>query len=115
MTDGTKDVTPDISERLHECRSGVDQEVGVRPLMSETSEAVKEDGLRPGDYVKITISDTGIGIENLELIFDPYFTTKRTGGEPAWACRLSMVLWKCIAERFRLKAGVAALLFSKYM
>jgi PAS domain S-box-containing protein len=36
----------------------------------------------PGPYVRISISDQGIGIppENLGSIFDPYFTTKQTGG-----------------------------------
>ncbi len=34
-----------------------------------------------GFYVKLTVSDTGFGIssENLERIFDPYFTTKEKG------------------------------------
>lgn len=37
--------------------------------------------LKPGTYVKLEISDTGVGIEKhiLEKIFDPYFTTKGKG------------------------------------
>jgi PAS domain S-box-containing protein len=35
----------------------------------------------PGDYIRITVADTGKGIPpgNLAKIFDPYFTTKPTG------------------------------------
>jgi PAS domain S-box-containing protein len=38
-------------------------------------------GLKPGNYIEIKVSDTGVGIarDNLELIFEPYFTTKATG------------------------------------
>jgi PAS domain S-box-containing protein len=37
--------------------------------------------LSPGSYLKLTVADTGHGIppEMLELIFDPYFTTKEKG------------------------------------
>jgi len=37
--------------------------------------------LAPGDYVRISVSDHGIGIaqEYFEKIFDPYFTTKEKG------------------------------------
>ncbi|MCS7078967.1 MAG: ATP-binding protein [Chloracidobacterium sp.] len=38
-------------------------------------------GLSPGDYVCISVTDTGCGIapEHLSRIFDPYFTTKSGG------------------------------------
>jgi PAS domain S-box-containing protein len=38
-------------------------------------------GLRKGNYVKIAFEDEGVGIpsENLQKIFDPYFTTKAEG------------------------------------
>ena len=37
--------------------------------------------LAPGRYVRISVSDTGVGIapEHLAKIFDPYFTTKQQG------------------------------------
>ena len=37
--------------------------------------------VNPGQYVRISVTDTGIGIpaENLGRIFDPYFTTKQQG------------------------------------
>ncbi|MBF0303472.1 MAG: hypothetical protein HQK73_10545 [Desulfamplus sp.] len=39
------------------------------------------DSIKPGKYVAITIHDSGNGIspDNLEKIFDPYFTTKPAG------------------------------------
>ena len=38
-------------------------------------------GMKPGDYVEIKVSDTGVGIapEFMDLVFDPYFTTKGPG------------------------------------
>ena len=37
--------------------------------------------LNPGSYLKLTVSDTGLGIDNeiLHKIFEPYFTTKESG------------------------------------
>jgi len=59
-------------------------------------DAVKEYGdLTPGGYVKITISDTGSGIEPdiRDRIFDPYFTTKglREGTGMGLAAALGIV------------------------
>lgn len=49
--------------------------------------------LRPGDYVKISIRDHGIGIakDHLSKIFDPYFTTKQKGSGLGLATSYSIV------------------------
>ncbi len=49
--------------------------------------------LDEGDYIKITISDSGSGIprEKLPYIFDPYFSTKNTGSGLGLAISYSIV------------------------
>jgi CheY-like chemotaxis protein len=49
--------------------------------------------LRPGNYVRLLIRDQGVGIppENIQKIFDPYFTTKKTGSGLGLATAYSIV------------------------
>jgi len=49
--------------------------------------------IRPGKYVKLTVKDQGMGVpeENLDKIFDPYFTTKEMGNGLGLATAYSIV------------------------
>lgn len=55
--------------------------VGLSSVTLDFEGAVKYPDLRPGSYLKLTVSDTGHGMppEVLDRIFDPYFTTKEKG------------------------------------
>ena len=57
-------------------------------LVIETSNAVLQEkdlaseiGVQPGDYVRLSVSDTGMGMppEVLARVFEPFYTTKETG------------------------------------
>jgi PAS domain S-box-containing protein len=56
---------------------------GGKVFIRVEKEEIKEDSpsLKKGLYIKITITDQGIGIQekHLQKIFDPYFTTKQKG------------------------------------
>lgn len=56
-------------------------EIGLDDLHLDSEAARKFTGLNPGSYLRLTIRDTGEGIEPeiLDRIFDPYFTTKGPG------------------------------------
>ena len=55
-------------------------EVSLVDLTLDEAAASRHD-LRPGAYVRLTVRDTGCGIEPtiMARIFDPYFTTKEVG------------------------------------
>lgn len=50
--------------------------------------------LKPGPYVLVTITDEGVGIEaeNLDRVFDPYFSTKEQGPRKGMGLGLSTAL-----------------------
>ena len=85
MADPTQihQVVMNLCTNAAQAMSGKD---GVLAIELETVELDDEfvnrhPGLKPGAHVKLTISDTGLGIspELLERIFDPFFTTKERG------------------------------------
>lgn len=55
--------------------------VGLTDVVFDDDFTESCDGLKPGKYLKLSVSDTGPGIppEILESIFEPYFTTKAPG------------------------------------
>jgi len=58
---------------------------GILKIETENIELIETDvsphGVNPGDYVKISITDNGIGMDKQmqEKVFDPFFTTKKMG------------------------------------
>jgi PAS domain S-box-containing protein len=55
--------------------------VAVKDVEADSSMVSRNPELRPGKYVKLTVSDTGNGMDAaiMERMFDPYFTTKKPG------------------------------------
>ncbi len=55
--------------------------IGIENIDLDQSSATVYPDLPPGSYVKLTVRDTGTGIDHeiKDRIFDPYFTTKEVG------------------------------------
>jgi len=61
--------------------TGGQLELSLDEIAIGPDEAIYKVDMKPGKYARLTVSDTGHGIEPavLERIFDPYFTTKEPG------------------------------------
>ena len=68
---------------------------GSITISAENMVTEERDGLplKPGDYVRVTVTDQGTGIpnEHLQKIFDPYFTTKQKGSGLGLAVTYSII------------------------
>ena len=55
--------------------------ISLKTITLNQKELIHEPRLLPGNYIQLSVRDTGTGIEPeiQEKIFDPYFTTKETG------------------------------------
>ena len=69
-------------------------EEGTLQIRAENTPFTAVEGfvLPPGEYIRVSITDNGVGIppENLSKIFDPYFTTKNMSTERGMGFGLSI-------------------------
>ena len=76
-------------------------EVDFEDVTLDRSFSSEKTGLKTGEYLRISVSDTGTGIapEILPSIFDPYFTTKKTGeGTGMGLAMVHGIVAKCMGE-----------------
>ena len=70
------------SNAVHAMDGGTgDLTISLSPASVDETLAESVRGLEPGSYAKLTVTDTGHGMDeaSLEHIFDPFFTTKEAG------------------------------------
>jgi signal transduction histidine kinase/CheY-like chemotaxis protein len=65
----------------HAMEEGAVLEIATHDIILDEAAALRIGGLSPGDYIRVSVSDTGHGItpEIADMIFEPYFTTKAPG------------------------------------
>ncbi|MCK9224373.1 MAG: response regulator [Candidatus Muirbacterium halophilum] len=75
---------------INSCQAMLD---GGNVYLGATNQALFNEGGKSGNFVKISVKDTGNGIEKNDIsrIFDPYFTTKKEGTGLGLASVLAIV------------------------
>jgi PAS domain S-box-containing protein len=60
---------------------GGELRIELSSIEFDTASAIDCPGVEPGRYVRLSVSDTGVGIapDVIDYIFEPFFTTKETG------------------------------------
>lgn len=73
-------------------------EVSLNDMAIDNGSGMHLMDLKPGNYIKIKVSDTGVGIspDIIDLIFDPYFTTKG----PVEGTGMGLALVRSIVESY---------------
>ncbi len=67
-----------VTNAVHAIEDNGMIDIGLQLMVLDKSDMDQYPDMIPGTYAKIFVSDTGCGIdqENLNAVFDPYFTTK---------------------------------------
>jgi CheY-like chemotaxis protein len=73
-------------------------QVSLEDLKLEKHETIQGQSLKPGNYIKLSVSDTGTGMspEIMGSIFDPYYTSK----EPGKGTGIGLALVHSIVKRY---------------
>ena len=76
-------------------------------VMLECSELSRPEDPAPGDYVGLTVNDTGVGIADdvLPRIFEPFFTTKEPGKGSGTSLRFRQTIGRQRAYRDTRRRG----------
>jgi len=82
--------------------------IGLEPVSLGENDIVSHTGLSPGEFLKLTVSDTGHGIsaQDMERIFDPYFTTKELDKGTGLGLSVVMGIVKSHRGEIRMKSNV---------